>query len=264
MGGSSLFLWDYASVQQDQREELDFGLEPDSRVYKGIALFTPGGDVVYCIDPQKRSQWHLHLCAVLQELLGLPEPPHFLVPTYTATVDRWIDPRTQELKTAAELSPLVRRHQAFLNGLFKTPRLDWTVVPFPLELDDPVVMSSYRRQFPQLWETHDWVVRFDRQTQSLPPAPKTSPGFVFRLFIGGQNPSTERTLQSLHQLLEQLLRQPYTLKIIDILKHPEQAELNLISATPTLVKVWPEPVRRIVGELDNLERVLQVLGSLER
>ncbi|MFM7558989.1 MAG: circadian clock protein KaiB, partial [Cylindrospermopsis raciborskii] len=55
------------------------------QVFKGIALFTPGGDLIYCIDPSKQKRWHLHLCGVLQQILNLSEPPHFLVPCYTAT-----------------------------------------------------------------------------------------------------------------------------------------------------------------------------------
>ncbi len=68
---------------------------------------------------------------------------------------------------------------------------------------------------------------------------------------------------SLHQLLEQSLRHPYTLKVIDIFKHPEQAEANQISATPTLLRVWPHPVRRIVGDLTDAERVLRVIAAPE-
>jgi circadian clock protein KaiB len=73
--------------------------------------------------------------------------------------------------------------------------------------------------------------------------------------------TTERILQNLHQLLERSLAFPYTLKVIDVLTHPEQAEINQVSATPTLVKVWPHPVRRIVGELDNVDRLLNILGA---
>ncbi|MGL6284372.1 MAG: circadian clock KaiB family protein, partial [Microcoleaceae cyanobacterium] len=79
----------------------------NSSLFKGIALFTPGGDLVYCIDPSKQSRWHLHLCAVLQDILGLPEPPHFLVPAYTATIDQWLDNRTNQIQVAAAIYPLV-------------------------------------------------------------------------------------------------------------------------------------------------------------
>lgn len=236
---------------------------PFPELFKGIALFTPGGDLIYCIDPDKKGRWHLHLCAGLQEILQLPEPPHFLVPGYTATIDRWIDPQTQQIKTAAEVYPLVQRHKLLLNAVFKTPNLSWEVIPWPEELGDPFVLETYRAQFPQLWEEHDLIVRFDEKGFQSRSQSVTSQGYVLRLFISGHSSNNATTLQNLHTLLKRSLHHPYTLKIIDVFKHPEQAEANQISATPTLVRVWPLPVRRIVGELDNSEKVLQVLGLLE-
>lgn len=93
--------------------------------------------------------------------------------------------------------------------------------------------------------------------------PATTPSYVLRLFVSGHSATTERTLQILHRLLEQSLGYPYTLKVIDIFKHPDQADANQISATPTLVRVWPQPIRRIVGDLNDVERVLQVLAAPE-
>ncbi len=241
--------------------------------FKGIALFTPGGDLVYCIDPHKQNRWHLQLCAVLQETLGLPEPPHFLVPCYTATIDRWFDPRTQQIKTYAEACPMVMRHQTLLNVLFGVEDLTWTMAPCPEEICDLAVLATYRRQFPQLWEDHDLVIRYERvQPLSFNQAGTTlswSPldqqqkaqGYVLRLFVSGSTAGTERILEKLHHLLEQSLQQPYTLKVIDIHRHPELAEQDQIAATPTLVKVWPAPVRRIVGDLNDIGKVLQVLAS---
>ncbi len=249
---------------------------PSSKLFKGIALFTPGGDLVYCIDPEKRSRWHLQLCTVLQEVLELAEPPHFLVPCYTATIDRWLDPQTQCVQTFAESSPLVLRYQALLNVLFGVDALVWKALPCPEGVCDPLVVESYRQQFPQLWEDHDLVMRFDRTTPRSPlvengtlswhPAVSVEPvsvepvsGYVLRLFVSGNSVVTEKILKTLHQVLEQSLQQPYTLKVVDIQKHPEQAEANQITATPTLVKVWPHPVRRIVGDLSDTQKVLHIL-----
>lgn len=248
------------------------------QLFKGIALFTPKGDLIYCVDPHKQNRWHLHLCSALQEVLGLSEPPHFLVPCYTATIDRWLDPYTQQIKISAEAYPTVLRHQALLNAIFETRNLVWQAAPLTEGLCDPMMLSTYRRQFPQLWEEHDLVVRLEKTfshwetmptrsqtlvTESAPTTalPNLSQGYVLRLFVSGHSTSTERTLHTLHQLLEQSLPHPYTLKVIDILKHPEQAEADQVSATPTLVKAWPRPVKRIVGELDNIDRILQLLGS---
>ncbi|NJL47349.1 MAG: circadian clock protein KaiB, partial [Leptolyngbyaceae cyanobacterium SM2_5_2] len=81
-------------------------IQPATAVsFKGLALFTPGGDCVYAIDQHKRERWHLDLCAALQNALCLPELPNFLLPCYTATVDRWVDATSQELITVAEAYP---------------------------------------------------------------------------------------------------------------------------------------------------------------
>jgi circadian clock protein KaiB len=252
-------------------------MNPDIRsqpqLFKGIALFTPGGDLIYSIDPNKQGRWHLHLCAALQEILDLSEPPHFLVPCYTATIDHWLDPRTQQVQTFAEAYPTVMRHQAILNTIFSREEIAWQVAPWQEGTCDCMVLATYRAAFPQLWEDHDLIIRLDLShavSQYRQPAtdskqvPVNISGYVLRLFVAGHNLATERILHDLHHLLERSLVFPYTLKVIDVLTHPEQAEINQVSATPTLVKVWPHPVRRIVGELDNVDRLLHILGAQEK
>jgi circadian clock protein KaiB len=241
------------------------------QLFKGIALFTPGGDLIYCIDPSKQGRWHLNLCATLQEILDLPEPPHFLVPCYTATIDHWLDPRTQQIRTFAEAYPVVMRHQALLNAIFGAGDIVWQSAPWQEGMCDRMVLNSYRSSFPQLWEDHDLIVRLDpfeavpyyQESTTLQIQPNNQ-GYVLRLFVAGHSPGIERTLESLHDLLEQYLGQPYTLKVIDVVTHPDQAETNQVTATPTLVKVWPLPVRRIVGDLDNVDKILQMLGAKEQ
>ncbi|NEP08929.1 MAG: hypothetical protein F6K14_01490 [Symploca sp. SIO2C1] len=99
------------------------------------------------------------------------------------------------------------------------------------------------------------------ESRAISPKPgsQSTVGYVLRLFISGHSETTEDILKNLHQLLENSLRHPYSLKIIDIFKHPEQAEENQISATPTLLRVWPLPARRIVGDFNNPDKILQVL-----
>lgn len=242
--------------------------------FKGIALFTPGGDLVYGIDPSKQDRWHTNLCATFQQMLGLLEPPHFLVPCYSATIDCFRDSKTNERRIFAEACPSVLRYSVLLNAIFNTPDLVWQVTPRSLELCDPVVLLNYRKQFPALWENHDLLLRYDKHVkqpdrlyrQSEPLRSQSHPddrGYVLRLFVAGHSVVTERILQDVYRLLEQSIHHPYTLKVIDILKHPEQAESNQISATPTLVKVLPQPIRRIVGELNNLEKILMLFDSPE-
>jgi len=254
--------------------------------FKGIALFTPGGDLIYCIDPRKQSRWHLQLCVALQEILGLSEPPHFLIPCYTATVDCWRDRSDLQLLVAAEAYPLVLRHQTLLNAIFGTADLVWEARSE--EICEPMAIATYHEQFPELWENHDLVVQYpisvgrsdSHSSTIVPPSrfpqsqrmplpkptaliPPPTQGYVLRLFVSGSNPNTERTLETVHQLLEQCLDRPYTLKVIDVLKHPEQAEADQISATPTLIKIWPKPVRRIVGELNDAEQIVRLLSNSE-
>jgi circadian clock protein KaiB len=268
--------------------------QPNSlKVFKGIALFTPGGDLIYCIDSSKQQRWHLQLCLELQQILGLPEPPHFLVPCYTATLDCWLDPRTQQIQTFAEAYPLVIRHQALLNAVFGVGELVWQAAPWSEEFCDPIALATHRSCFPPLWEDRGLIVRFDPSTakaqigydattalqqsetkasEIATTATKAMPvesqfseklGYVLRLFVAGHNVNTERILQTLHQLLEQSLHYPYTLKVVDVFKHPEQAERYQVSATPTLVRAWPQPVRRLVGDLENTAKILQMLVSPE-
>ncbi len=233
-------------------------------IFKGIALFTPGGDLIYCIDPDKKGRWHLNLCMALQEVLELSEPPHFLVPCYTATLDRWFDASANQIRVFAEAYPPVFRYRALLNTVFESGDLNWKIAPSE-EICDPAILETYRHQFPELWENHDLVMRFDPTPRAVALQP-TSPypqGYVLRLFVSGYSAATARILQNLHALLEESLEHPYTLKVIDIFKHPEQAESDQVSATPTLVKVYPLPVRRIVGNLEDADRVLQILGALD-
>ncbi|MBR8830205.1 MAG: Circadian clock protein KaiB [Chroococcopsis gigantea SAG 12.99] len=237
-------------------------------LFKGIALFTPGGDLIYGIDPHKGSQWHLNLCAALQDTLGLVEPPHFLVPGYTATVDRWRDQSTQKVITIAELYPAVQRYQSLLDLLFGIDDRVWKVAPWQDEYCSPILLESYRTKFPQLWESHDLIIRYspkDAQMErinELSASINNNPqSYILRLFVSGNNASTKHTLEAIHQILEQELRHPYTLKVIDVSQHPDQAESNHVSAIPTLVRVWPEPVKRIVGEFEDLSRVLQIIAN---
>jgi circadian clock protein KaiB len=241
-----------------------------STLFKGIALFTPGGDLVYCIDQTKKNRWHWQLCSVLQEVLGLAELPHFLVPCYTATVDRWLDPKTQAYKTVAEAAPFVLRHQALLNVLFGE-ELTWNPSDVG-EACDLGIIQGYQKQFPQLWDDHDLIIRYEKVVPLLPEPGRItaawSPmiqenqsGYVLRLFVAGSSAGTERILRKLHGLLDQSLQQPYTLKVIDVQKHPDLAEADQVAATPTLMRVWPSPVKRIVGELEDTEAIVRILTS---
>lgn len=267
----------YTIHQTSALNKVSFALKSNTipELFKGIALFTPGGDLIYCIDPSKQNQWHLSLCVALQDLLSLPEPPHFLIPSHTATLDRWQDPYTQKIQTSAEVYPAVQRYQALLNAIFATEHLIWQTAPWIEESCNPILLETYHSSFPQLWDSHDLIVQVsgkDRigsslahwgqeDLEALRSGSERSGGYVLRLFVSGNKTATKQTLETIHELLEQGLRHPYTLKVIDISQHPEEAETNHVTAIPTLVRVWPKPVKRIVGELDDWSRVLQIIAA---
>lgn len=245
------------------------------QLYKGIALFTPGGDLIYTIDPKKQSRWHFHLCIALQQILNLSEPPHFLVPAYTATIDRWRDRDTGEIKATAEIYPAVKPYLPLLQVLFDQEK--WQVTKWQEEYCSLSLIETHRQFFPQLWQENQLILSLDSdnlddthknlsQIESVrhdtpTKAVSSNTGYVLRLFISRDNIDLKKTLSSIHQVLEHGLNKPYTLKIIDIKKNPEQAERDRIFATPALVRVFPEPVKKIVGELHDLKRVLKIISS---
>lgn len=83
--------------------------------------------------------------------------------------------------------------------------------------------------------------------------------YKLRLYVTGRTPQSQRALMNLRALLESELRSQYELEVIDILEYPELAEREKILATPTLVRHLPAPVRKIVGDLSNHEKVLYSL-----
>jgi circadian clock protein KaiB len=80
--------------------------------------------------------------------------------------------------------------------------------------------------------------------------------YLLRLFITGQTPKTEQTIANLKDICERELKGAYELEIIDVLKRPQLAEDEKILATPTLIKKLPPPVRRLIGDLSDREKVL--------
>jgi len=80
--------------------------------------------------------------------------------------------------------------------------------------------------------------------------------YVLKLYITGQTANSAKAIENLKDILRNGLKDLYRLKVIDILKNPQLAEEDKILATPTLVKVLPPPVRKIIGDLSDKEKVL--------
>jgi len=83
--------------------------------------------------------------------------------------------------------------------------------------------------------------------------------YKLRLFITGHTSLSQRAIANLHQICENELEGDYELETIDVLEEPMLAETEKILATPTLVKQLPEPMRKIIGDLSDRERVLVAL-----
>ena len=89
------------------------------------------------------------------------------------------------------------------------------------------------------------------------PAP-ADPGerWRLRLYVAGQSPKSVTALENLKRLCEERLKGRYRIEVIDLLKNPRLAKDDQILAIPTLVRKLPTPMRRIIGDLSNTERVL--------
>jgi circadian clock protein KaiB len=85
-----------------------------------------------------------------------------------------------------------------------------------------------------------------------PPGAK----WVLRLYIAGTTPPALRALESIREICREHLAGTYTLEVIDLLEQPARAESDQIIAVPTLVRELPPPLRKIIGDLSNSEKVL--------
>jgi circadian clock protein KaiB len=77
-----------------------------------------------------------------------------------------------------------------------------------------------------------------------------------RLYIAGKTTKSVAALENLKKYCEEYLKDKYVIEVIDLLVHPQLAEGDQILAIPTLVKKVPEPIRKIIGDLSNKEKVL--------
>jgi len=80
--------------------------------------------------------------------------------------------------------------------------------------------------------------------------------YVLRLYVAGTTPRSTRAVANIKKICEEHLKGRYDLQVIDIYQQPVLAEGEQIVAVPTLVKMLPGPLRRIIGDLSDRERVL--------
>ena len=97
-------------------------------------------------------------------------------------------------------------------------------------------------------------------------APELPPGktWELRLYVAGQTPKSLAAFANLKKICEEHLAGEYHIEVIDLLKNPKLASGDQILAIPTLVRKLPVPIRKIIGDLSNTERVLVGLDIREQ
>jgi circadian clock protein KaiB len=80
--------------------------------------------------------------------------------------------------------------------------------------------------------------------------------YELRLYVAGQTPKSVLALANLKQICEEHLQGRYEIEVIDLMENPQLAQGDQILALPTLVRRLPEPIKKIIGDLSNTERVL--------
>jgi circadian clock protein KaiB len=85
---------------------------------------------------------------------------------------------------------------------------------------------------------------------------KDSEFWELRLYVAGQTPNSIRAFANLQKICDEHLKGKFKIEVIDLVKHPQLATGDQILAIPTLVRRLPEPLKKIIGDLSNTERVL--------
>jgi circadian clock protein KaiB len=94
----------------------------------------------------------------------------------------------------------------------------------------------------------------EKMARALEDAKKAK--YVLRLFVAGNTTRSIQAIENIREICEKNLQGRYTLEVIDIYQQPELARGEQILAAPTLIKSLPLPLRRIIGNLSSIERIL--------
>ena len=111
---------------------------------------------------------------------------------------------------------------------------------------------------------HKKVIDPTREFENTLAKSQAAKRYRLRLFVTGTTPRSARAIQNIRAICEEKLRGRYDLEVIDIYQHPEQAKPDQIVVAPTLLKSLPSPVRRLIGDLSNENRVLAGLDLVAR
>lgn len=101
-------------------------------------------------------------------------------------------------------------------------------------------------------------------TRKSAPRKTESNRYVLRLYVAGQTPKSVHAIANIKKICEENLKGRYVLDVIDLYQQPQLAQGEQIIAVPTLIKKLPPPLRRIIGDMSNTERVLVGLDLQKR
>ena len=88
--------------------------------------------------------------------------------------------------------------------------------------------------------------------------------YVLRLYVAGITPRSTQAITNIRRVCEEHLKDRYELEVVDIYQRPELARSADVVAAPTLIKQLPPPLRRLVGNLADVERVCDTVAILDR
>jgi circadian clock protein KaiB len=97
---------------------------------------------------------------------------------------------------------------------------------------------------------------WDQANVGLQAGPPDAEVWYLRLYVAGESPKSLRAFANLKRLCDNHLDHPYEIEIVDLLQNPKLAQGDEILAVPTLVRRLPAPMRKIIGDLSDEDRVL--------
>ena len=107
------------------------------------------------------------------------------------------------------------------------------------------------------------IEKSDTRTIKRKPPRTAEDKWILRLYVAGQSPKALTAFANLKKICEDQLKGKYSIEVIDLLINPKLGNEDQILALPTLVRKLPVPVRKIIGDLSDTERVLVGLDLLQ-
>lgn len=117
-------------------------------------------------------------------------------------------------------------------------------------------MPSSKKSTAPKKDAADVTAEFERLLEGVHDDRK----YVLKLFVSGSSPRSTQAISAIRALCEERLKGRYDLEVVDIFQQPSEARGCQIVAAPTLVKELPEPVRRVVGNLADRDKILVALN----